>query len=618
MIKAELSTTEHVRLACVRVTGHDFGAERDVFVWAVRLPNVSSAREAKVVGAAKLFVRQAPVCLGVFDEGDQKVIEFEFVLPYFMRFFSLSYAGQTFKFSKEQCQRVISEHYETINNAVKDDHHEYAGWYERHQRELANRTPVDAQLTFSIVTPLFNTPASFFHKMVRSVLAQTYTRWELVLVNASPENEELAAAIAEYADSRIKVFTFPNQGIAANTNFGIAQTTGDYVCFLDHDDIVSPHALMEYARAIEACPQEVSLLYCDDDMIDENDQHFEPILKPDYNPDLLYSNNYVLHWLTVSRSALMQTERSASVYDGAQDYDLTLAAARTQGAVVHVPAVLYSWRKHRGSVSVNPDSKPYAIEAGRLAIVRDCDERGLRATSVPEEMYYTYKTLFKPDCELKVAVFETGDSLGRDTLCGSADAFWEAVDQTQADILFVQPQDTIFSQEDIDNMVGYFSRARVFSVSPRLVRKDSLAHYSNLIVSPEGRLLYLNRLFHKLCGGYIGRSIRPYDSLTGNPECIALRVSDLRKLARNPYRTLAYTLVDICMQAYEQDLLNVYTPFAEGIILEHRSMIEQGDYFNPEDAAMLCERFGAFVEKGDVSHNPSFDPRSAYYKLRIS
>ncbi|MFR4802776.1 MAG: glycosyltransferase [Eggerthellaceae bacterium] len=129
----------------------------------------------------------------------------------------------------------------------------YPAWFEKHRADEAvlrvqRETALEGAPVFSIVVPLYKTPRRFFDEMVQSVRAQTYARWELILVNASPEDEELAGAVraASRSDERVKVVALEeNGGISANSNAGIAAASGDFVCFFDHDDLIEPDLLYE-------------------------------------------------------------------------------------------------------------------------------------------------------------------------------------------------------------------------------------------------------------------------------------------------------------------------------------------------------------------------------------
>lgn len=123
--------------------------------------------------------------------------------------------------------------------------------------------------------------------MVDSVLGQSYARFELILVNSTPEDKVLSAAVAALAqaDNRVRVVTLDkNYGIAGNTNKGIAVAKGDFLCFFDHDDILEPGILFEYVDAINRYP-ETDLLYCDEDKI-ANGHLFDGFIKSDFSWEL--------------------------------------------------------------------------------------------------------------------------------------------------------------------------------------------------------------------------------------------------------------------------------------------------------------------------------------------
>ena len=97
---------------------------------------------------------------------------------------------------------------------------------------------------FSVIVPLYRTPVDFLTGMVGSVVDQVYQNWELILLNASPEDVTLQDALTKIADSRVRVIELEgNNGISDNTNVGIEAASGDYVVFFDHDDLLDPLAL---------------------------------------------------------------------------------------------------------------------------------------------------------------------------------------------------------------------------------------------------------------------------------------------------------------------------------------------------------------------------------------
>lgn len=265
----------------------------------------------------------------------------------------------------------------------------YEDWFLHQHRATAEQlqshreTRLDGP-TFSVVVPLFRTPLDLFQQMADSVLTQTYGKLELVLVNASPEDEALRAAVDALAkrDQRVRVVTAEkNLGITGNTNLGVDAATGDFVCYLDHDDLLEPDALYWYARGVMDYP-ETDLLYCDEDKL--RDGHFfEPFLKPDWSPDFLCSVNYMCHFLAIRRSLVQEIGPQPSDFDGAQDHNLTLLAGERARNVYHARRVLYHWRVTDNSTAAGIQNKPYALNAGARAVQEHFDRLGIDATVTP-------------------------------------------------------------------------------------------------------------------------------------------------------------------------------------------------------------------------------------------
>ena len=270
---------------------------------------------------------------------------------------------------------------------------EYERWFLDHLRatelDLAAQRRMswdeDAPL-FSIIVPLFRTPIEYLREMVDSVLGQTYGKFELLLVNASPDDATLAAEIASYAerDARVRVIRLDeDRGITENTNAGIREARGDFLCFLDHDDVIELDLLYHYARAVLSHP-DTDLVYCDEDKL--MDGHFcQAFFKPDWSPDLLCSFNYVCHLLCVRASVVAEMELPGSEFDGAQDHHMTLRVGEVARNVFHVRRVLYHWRMHPQSTAATPDSKGYTSVAGTLAIQGHLDRTHIEAVARMDE-----------------------------------------------------------------------------------------------------------------------------------------------------------------------------------------------------------------------------------------
>lgn len=292
----------------------------------------------------------------------------------------------------------------------------YGPWYECHkatQEQLAKQRRKayswqEAPL-ISIVVPLYHTPERFLKEMIESVQNQSYPKWQLCLADGSADDSvEKIAAIFAKEDERILYSRLKeNLGIAGNTNAAIALASGEWIAFLDHDDMLAPDALYEAAslmkngrkmlggleasglhRAIGVMSEreedglQYDMIYTDEDKVDmEGKTHFQPHFKPDINIDLLRSNNYITHFLLVRREILEKTGGIRKEYDGAQDYDFILRCVEESRLIGHIPRILYHWRTHQESTSENPFSKQYAVDAGRRAI-----SDHLKRLSIPAEV----------------------------------------------------------------------------------------------------------------------------------------------------------------------------------------------------------------------------------------
>ncbi|NMO20390.1 glycosyltransferase [Pyxidicoccus fallax] len=236
---------------------------------------------------------------------------------------------------------------------------------------VAALTRLEHRPLFSLVTPAWETPAPVLRACIESVLAQVYPHWELCIVDDGSRSPEVEAVVRRFAaeDSRIRFARLPsNQGIARATNAALELATGDFIGFLDHDDLLAPHALAEVALRLAAAP-DTDVLYSDEDKVDEAGARFAPYLKPELSPELLRAVNYVCHFLVVRASLMRDVGGIRPGFEGAQDHDLVLRLLERTRRFAHIPKVLYHWRTLPGSTATDASTKPAASEAGRRAVV---------------------------------------------------------------------------------------------------------------------------------------------------------------------------------------------------------------------------------------------------------
>jgi glycosyltransferase involved in cell wall biosynthesis len=120
----------------------------------------------------------------------------------------------------------------------------------------------------SVVIPAYNS-SHFIAATVESVLNQTFSRFEIILVNdGSPDTNELEAAIRPYS-SQLRYFSQENRGPSAARNLGIRNATGRYVAFLDSDDLWLPNHLADQIHHLEGTGS-LGLVYANNGQVDED------------------------------------------------------------------------------------------------------------------------------------------------------------------------------------------------------------------------------------------------------------------------------------------------------------------------------------------------------------
>lgn len=560
----------------------------------------------------------------------------------------------------------------------------YDQWFrDRHQ---AKPWELDAQRMvalprmpkFSLVVPLFRTDVSLFEQMVSSVLAQTYANFQLVLVNASPECEELSAAARRYQkqDARVTLVELDrNRGIAGNTNAGIEAANGDFVGFLDHDDLIEPDLLYWYAKAVNDYPT-TDLLYCDEDKL--RDGHYEQaFFKPDWSPDLLRSQNYVTHLLMVRSTLLAKVGNIHPEFDGAQDHDLVLRAGERARNVFHLRKVRYHWRITNQSTAASGDAKSYAQDAGLRAVQVHLNRVGVKGRAyedarIPNLYHVKYELDKSPLVSIVIPNKDAAELLDQcvhSILTKSTYSNFEIVvvennstdsktfalyDELQAldsrvrvvtyypeapgfnfakimnfgiaqsvgeYVLMLNNDVEVITPGWIEALLGHALERRVGCVGAKLLYPDGTIQHAGVIVhrgGPSHTGIYMPRdtdnYFHA------AQTTRDFLGVTG--ACLLVRRALFDQLGGlDESFAVDFNDVDFCLRVRDAGYWNVYEPTCE---LYHYESVSRGKNDTP---AKRC-RFraeGAKVEKArpylyeitDPFMNPNLWPINPYWHLDV-
>jgi GT2 family glycosyltransferase len=263
-----------------------------------------------------------------------------------------------------------------------------------------------AEPQFSIITPVYNPPPRSLRAAIRSVQVQSFSAWELILVDDHSSDPEILPILeaSEQSDPRIRVIKrTENGGISAASNDAVSAAKGEFIALLDHDDLLSSHALQTMAEAIERNP-EADFLYSDEDRVTERGVHFGLFEKPDWSLERLRHQNFACH-LSVLRTSLVRAVGGFDGrYDGAQDHDLILKVTERARHVEHVPKCLYSWRILPGSTAHDITEKPYAWPNGARAVQAHMDRLGIASKAELGTSDGTYRVVRSIPEDLRVSV----------------------------------------------------------------------------------------------------------------------------------------------------------------------------------------------------------------------
>jgi glycosyltransferase involved in cell wall biosynthesis len=233
-----------------------------------------------------------------------------------------------------------------------------------------------ARPLFSVLMPAYETPPDLLEQAIRSVVDQTFSDWELVVVDDGSPNDDVRAVMTRITDPRIRmVRRETNGGIVAASNDGLAVCAGEYLALMDHDDLLDPAALATCAETLSMNPT-CDFLYSDEDWIDMDGARLGSFWKPDWSPERLRSQQYVNHLSVYRRRLVVDLGGFRVGFDGSQDYDLVLRVTEQARLILHVPKVLYHWRVRPGQVSSTGNPAVYA--AARRAIEEHCQRIGIR------------------------------------------------------------------------------------------------------------------------------------------------------------------------------------------------------------------------------------------------
>lgn len=254
---------------------------------------------------------------------------------------------------------------------------------ERRREALLEFETLAEHPVISLVMPTYNTEPRYLREAIDSVIAQDYPAWELCIADDGSTGTGVRRTIEAYSDPRIKpVFLERNSGISAASNAALEICTGEFVGFLDHDDVLLPDALLRVAQALNAEP-EIDVVYTDQDKLTADGHRADPFLKPDWSPVYALGAMYIGHLLVVRRSLAEAVGGFDSSFDTIQDFEFMLRVSERTNRIHHIPRVLYHWRAIPGSIAAGADQKSGVPELQARAVSEHLRRREIAVEAVP-------------------------------------------------------------------------------------------------------------------------------------------------------------------------------------------------------------------------------------------
>ena len=524
----------------------------------------------------------------------------------------------------------------------------------------------------SVILPVYNPPLGLLQAAVNSVLTQLYPYWELCVADdASPNTEirDYLQTLSE-ADPRIKLVLRQENGhISAASNSALELATGEFVALLDHDDLLSPDALLWVASKINEQP-EAQIIFSDEDKIDLLGQRSDPYFKPDWNLELFLSQNMVSHLGVYRRTLIERVKGFRLGYEGSQDHDLALRCLLHIDAsqIVHIPRILYHWRVLPGSTSMAVGEKPYAQKAGERALndylsvsgmggcARALPHGGYRVqATLPAEQplvtliiptrnavtlvetcissilnkttYQNYNILLVDngsDDSLALKLFERLTANPRVQVRRDARPFNysalnnAAVEQADGEFVCLLNNDVeVISPAWLDEMVSLALRSGVGAVGARLWYPDLALQHGGVVIGLGGVAGHAHHRISRESAGYFGRGVitQCFSAVTG--ACLLVRKSTYQGVGGLNENDLAVAFndVDFCLRLQEIGLRNIWTPYAE---LFHHESVSRGLDDTPDkrqrfqaEVAYMQQRWGSKL-KCDPYYNPNLSLDISY------
>jgi O-antigen biosynthesis protein len=509
----------------------------------------------------------------------------------------------------------------------------------RREAALQELQALPARPLISLVMPTYKTDLKYLREAIDSVLAQHYPEWELIVVDDASEDPALARALSAYAAAHPRIKFKPlqrNAGISAATNAGLTMCEGEFVGFLDHDDTLTPDALLRVAQALAADP-ELDVVYSDSDKLTIGGVRADPFLKPDWSPVYALGAMYIGHLLVVRTSVAEAAGGFDSAFDKIQDFEFMLRVSERTDRIHHIPQILYHWRAIPGSIAAGTEQKAGVEELQARAVSDHLERLGLPARAAPHatiphravlvpangsapqpkvsvvvnasaagpELERLRRSLEKTDYpDLETIVVEEG-SRAEAHNAGAREASGEY-------LVFLAPDTEIVDPGWLSQLVLHALLPNVAAVGPKLVRPDGKVEQAGIAVGLREPAAPMLAGVGAAGDGYYGALPCSREVSGLSAECMLVRREDFeREGGFQELYAREYEDLDLCQRLARSGRKCVYA--ATATVVTHRGEVARRAGSDIVDRALFVDNWYDELLRGDPYFNRSFARQRADY-----
>lgn len=492
--------------------------------------------------------------------------------------------------------------------------------------------------------PTYRTELRYLRRAIDSVRNQYYPEWELCIVDDGSDRPELNAAVQAYAngDSRIKFKPLAeNGGISTATNAGLEMCESEFVGFLDHDDELTPDALLRVAQALTADPS-LDVVYSDSDKITPHGVRVDPFLKPDWSPVYALGAMYIGHLLVVRRSLAEEVGGFDSAFDTIQDFEFFLRVSERTDRIHHIPLTLYHWRAIPGSIAAGTDQKDDVAELQTRAVSEHLARLGVDARSVPHPTI-PHRAVLAPRngaaaaAEVGIVVAKEREDGGLERLLASLRDITEhsrytvtvvdrepgpfhraaannrgAAEAGGGYLIFLAEDLEIVQPHWIEQLLLHASLPHVGAVGPLLVRPDGLVDQAGVAIGLRDPASPMLVGFPVDSDPYYGTLPCAREVSALSSDCLLISRADFeREGGFNEAYSSQYEDCDLCQRLAKRGLRSIYAPGAR--LVNHRLPAARRAAADIVDRALFVDCWWDELERGDPYFNRGFGQQIANY-----